>query len=86
MVVYKKGEIYMIKNKFMAVEINELMVNYSKDLNKSLLHVQKNCDLHEFETYRLAVGKILGEMLIEVMNPIYSVHPDLKPEGWDDNE
>jgi hypothetical protein len=26
------------------------------------------------------VGKIMGEMLFEVMNPLYKKHPDLKPE------
>lgn len=82
--VYKIRDFLMIKNKLIAIQINQLMMNYSKDLNKSLLDVQKNCDSFEFEAYRLAVGKILGEMLIEVMNPLYLEYPDLKPEGWDD--
>lgn len=31
--------------------------------------------------YRLAVAKVLGEMLLEVMNPLYAEHPDLKCAG-----
>ena len=26
-----------------------------------------------------AVGQIIGEMFVEIMNPIYAEHPDLKP-------
>jgi len=26
---------------------------------------------------------VMGEMLLEVMNPLYREHPDLKPAGLD---
>jgi len=32
---------------------------------------------------RLAAAKVMGEMLLEVMNPLYREHPELKPEGLD---
>jgi hypothetical protein len=31
--------------------------------------------------YRRAVGKIMGEVLLEVLNPLYAKHPTLKPPG-----
>jgi len=34
----------------------------------------------EFRKYRDSVSKILATMLLEIMNPLYVEHPDLKPE------
>ena len=36
-------------------------------------------DLAEAQRYQHAVGRILADMLLEVMNLIYAEHPDLKP-------
>lgn len=35
----------------------------------------------EFQVCRRAVGKIVADILLEIMNPLYAVHPDLKPAG-----
>jgi hypothetical protein len=32
------------------------------------------------DRYREAVSRILTEMLVEVMNPLYVEHPDIKPK------
>ncbi|HIA1005765.1 TPA: hypothetical protein ACWO6X_004945, partial [Salmonella enterica subsp. enterica serovar Muenchen] len=36
---------------------------------------------NEFKAYREAVGFIMGEMLIKIMNPLYEKHPEIKPKG-----
>jgi hypothetical protein len=59
------------------------MVEFSVRIDRSILTVQENCSPEEFKVYRLAAAKVLGEMLLEVMNPLYAVHPYLKPEGFD---
>ena len=51
--------------------------------DRSILTVQKKCSLEEFKAYRLATAKVLGEILLEVLNPLYDEHPDLKPAGLD---
>lgn len=38
------------------------------------------CSSDEFSSYKLAAGKVLGEILLEVMNPIYEMHPDITPD------
>ncbi len=38
------------------------------------------CDEDEFKVYREAVGLIMGEMLIKIMNPLYEKHPEIKPK------
>ena len=67
----------------MAQQISELMLEYSERINESILLVQQKCSHEEFKAYRLAAAKVMGEMLLEVMNPLYREHPDLKPEGLD---
>jgi len=73
----------MIKNKKVAEEISLLMLNVTAQINESITHVRDTCTDEEFKTYRLACAKILGEMLLNVLNPLYASHPDLKPQGFD---
>jgi hypothetical protein len=68
----------MISDKAVASEVSKLMLDYGAKLDASLLTVKDRCSPEEFAAYRKAMGKILGEML-DVMNPIYAQHPDLKP-------
>jgi hypothetical protein len=66
-------------DRFVASEIHDLMLEFSAKLDNSIKFVKENCDQDEFNRYRQAVGRIMGNMLLDIMNPIYSDHPDLKP-------
>jgi hypothetical protein len=33
----------------------------------------------EFKAYRRAVGGVMGEIVLEILNPLYKAHPSLKP-------
>ena len=70
----------MIQNKETAKEISDLMLELGAKLNASVVLVRDTCEASEFNAYREAVGQLMGTMLIDVMNPLYSVHPELKPE------
>lgn len=70
----------MIKNKDVAQKISLLMLEYGSRINESIAHVKEHCSEEEFKVYRKAAGIIMGEMLINVMNPLYREHPDLKPK------
>jgi len=70
----------MIKNKEIAKEISELMLTFGDKLDHSASIVRESCPKEEFENYRNAIAKILAEMLLEVMNPLYKEHPGIKPE------
>ena len=69
----------MIKDPEVAKQINELMLEYGKKLDLSVKLVFENCSKQELFDYRRAVGKVMGNMLTEIMNPLYKTHPDLKP-------
>ncbi|HFU8550256.1 TPA: hypothetical protein ACH7IY_001190 [Escherichia coli] len=70
----------MFKDKTVAAEISVLMLEIGAKLDNSVSLVQKSCDESELNTYRSAVGEIMGRMLIDIMNPIYKQHSELKPE------
>jgi hypothetical protein len=70
----------MIKDKETARRVSDLMLEFGAKLNESLVLAKERCTESEFKAYRTVVGKLMGEMLLEVMNPIYASHPDLKPK------
>jgi hypothetical protein len=71
----------MIKDRAIAEHVSKLMLEFGSRLNESVVAVRDSCSDAEFQAYRIAVGKVLGEMLLEVMNPLYQAHPELKPSG-----
>lgn len=62
-----------------AKAVVELMLRHSRELDASLRDVQATESKEVFDRYRSVVGKLMGEMLLEVLNPIFAEHPDLKP-------
>jgi hypothetical protein len=73
----------MIQQECVASEISQLMLEYGAKLNESVALVRDKCSQAELMAYRDAIAKIMGDMLLEVMNPIYAIHPNLKPPGLD---
>ncbi|EDG7101237.1 hypothetical protein B8Y94_07065 [Salmonella enterica] len=71
----------MVNDKDTAILISNLMLRFGKELDESVAVVQSRCDEDEFNVYREAVGLIMGEMLIKIMNPLYEKHPEIKPKG-----
>jgi hypothetical protein len=47
-----------------------------------LLEVQEKCSKDEFEKYRRGVAHILAYIATEVLNPLYRLHPDIRPEEY----
>lgn len=67
-------------NKEVASQVNDLMLEFSAKLDQSLRTVMEQSTEQDFKNYRNAVGQLMGIMLLDVMNPIYKEHPELKPE------
>jgi hypothetical protein len=70
--------------KEVAETINRLMLEYGAKLDSSVRLVMDSSSAEEFEAYRAAVGQIMGTMLLDIMNPIYREHPELKPPELED--
>ena len=74
----------MIHDKKVAEQINAVMLKAQVEINNSIFLVKDNCSPEEFEAYRRGCAKVLGYILLDVLNPIYALHPDLKPKGLDE--
>lgn len=73
----------MIRDINIATTVSKLMLDVSDRLEESVVMIKKSSAPDEFTNYRGAVAGILGEILINVLNPIYSEHPSLKPPGFE---
>ncbi|MGC4121174.1 MAG: hypothetical protein QM765_42675 [Myxococcales bacterium] len=62
-----------------AKKILYLMFEIGAALDSSVAVVQKSEDDEVFKKYRRTVGKLMGDMLFEVINPLCVEHPSLKP-------
>lgn len=66
--------------KQVAEQVPALMLEYSGKLDQSVQLVKDTCTEEEFLDYRKAVGRIMGEMCVEIMWPIFHEYPDLEPD------
>lgn len=71
----------MIRDEAMAARVSEMMLEVGARLNESVRVVREMCSEQEFNAYRRSVGRIMGEMLLGVLNPLYEEHPMLRPAG-----
>lgn len=65
-----------------AEKVLALIKEYSGKLDASVQMVKDTCTKQEFLDYRRAAGRIMGEMHIEILRPIFKEHPELEPEEW----
>jgi hypothetical protein len=71
----------MIADKQLAADISERVLRVNDLLNEMANLVQKNGEESELRPFCFAIAKVSGELLLEVANPLYRAHPDLKPPG-----
>jgi len=62
-----------------AREISALMLDTTERLDRSVTKMRTQLPPEEFGTYGRAVGTILAGIIMEVLDPLYAEHPDLKP-------
>ena len=67
----------MISSPEVAARVNSLMQEIGAKLNASIADVGSSCPEEEFTNYRRVVAQVMGTMLVDIMNPIYAVHPAL---------
>ena len=63
-----------------AIKVNETLLDCYFKLHETIDVVREHCDEEERKAYSRAVGKVLGYLLLDVLEPIYVEHPDLRPE------
>lgn len=73
----------MINDDEVARQLSETALEVGRLLNDVLFAAQEKCPEAELLALRRAVGQVLGELLLSVLNPLYRAHPELRPEGFD---
>jgi hypothetical protein len=62
-----------------ARKVADLVMRHGAEQDQVLIDIRPLCSLDEFEMYKQMIGKSMGAMLLDVLNPIFEKHPDLKP-------
>jgi hypothetical protein len=57
----------------------ETVLRHVTEQDAALARIEAMCSPQEFQTYKLMVGRSMGEMLLEIINPIIAQFPDLRP-------
>jgi hypothetical protein len=58
--------------------IMEAVIRSAAEQDAPLIKIQSLCTDDEFNEYRRMIGKSMGAMLVEIMNPIVAKYPELK--------
>jgi hypothetical protein len=62
--------------------ILDVVLRHCSEQNAALIEIQPKCTDDEFVEYKRMIGKSIGEMLLEVINPI-TKYPALRPREID---
>ena len=68
----------MISDPVVARRISALMLDVGARLDESILEVARSSPA-EAENYKRAVGVAMADIPLDVLNPLYRTHPDMKP-------
>ena len=73
----------MIRNPDTAKQISDLMHDVFHRLDQSTQLVKSTCSAEDFAVYNKSVSRVLGAVVMDVMEPLYEDNPTLKPHNWD---
>jgi hypothetical protein len=62
-----------------AKVIMEVAIRNAAEQDAALEEIQPSCTEAEFNEYRRMIGRSMGAMLFEIINPIVAKYPELKP-------
>ena len=62
--------------------VMELVTKNAAEQDAVLMKIQPLCTENEFNEYRHMIGRSMGAMLFEIINPIVAKYPDLKPSEF----
>jgi len=73
----------MIENEDVAASVNNKLHSCYRLLEESIWEVNKHCSQEQAKAYRQKITNIFSTLVFELMEPLYEVHPKLKPPDWD---
>ncbi|WP_157959166.1 hypothetical protein [Marinomonas shanghaiensis] len=70
-------------NKTEAEELSILLMQVSGKLDQSVRFVMDKDTKENFESYRSSAGKVMGELFLEMLQPLWVRYPELRPKEMD---
>jgi hypothetical protein len=67
----------------LAEETSLLALRMSAQLDEHLLKIREQSSKAEFEKMRSGIGLVMGYLYTDIMEPIWNMHPDLRPKEMD---
>ena len=71
----------MIILKEIATAVSSSGEQFIASLNEALHATRESSSPQEYEQFKRAVGLVIGTLEIEMLWPLYKLHPDLEPES-----
>lgn len=62
------------------VQLSELFMRMEKDVEKSVDLVKETCTQDEFLCYKELLSQMLTDLLVDAMNPISRLCPEIVPD------
>jgi hypothetical protein len=66
-----------------AREIMDMALRQGAEQDATLARIRESCSDEDFVFYRRVIGKCMGAVILEVINPLVERYPDLKPPALD---
>jgi hypothetical protein len=76
----------MISDQIISRQVSDLMLDVFQRIDESLALVRRTCPPEEAAAYQKATGRIVGPIVMDVLEPLYRQHPELSPPNWNEPE
>ena len=63
-----------------AEQIVSIVHKVTREMDASILLIQRECSEEEFIEYRRAAGRVMGYLFTDIVRPIFQEYPELMPE------
>jgi hypothetical protein len=68
-----------------AKRVSEIMVDVFVRVDQSCSMVKETCSADEHAAYIHATSRVVGAIVLDVLQPLCKQHPELKPANWGDD-
>ncbi|WP_369934803.1 hypothetical protein [Xanthomonas tesorieronis] len=72
----------MISNQDVAEKICNKILDANAYLDEAIALAMDTAPEEEAKIIRQLIGRISGELLLNLLNPLYREHPSIKPDGF----
>lgn len=76
----------MISDTSSAQAVSKAAEEFLQTLHRAFEHARGTLSPEEFETLKNSVGSVVGTLEVELLWPLYKLHPELEPDNLKDWE